>query len=422
MSFPDYPVSLYMMNIQEARTFVARFAEGNYSREEHQSFLEWVSRASMDHIESVAGEYESLAKRIGLTGQPTTKWSDQLESRLDSLNNGKVITMPARRKRNAVVGWAAAVLVVLGTGLYFMLTNKGEHVAPSSETAGVVEGAILPGTDKAVLRLADGRDVQLNGTSDDLIAEEGGSVIRKINASTIAYEPKSVSQGAEVYNTITTPKGGQYQVILPDQTRIWLNAGSSIRFPVAFTGKERKVAITGEVYFEVAKNPRMPFKAVIASELTEGGVSKGRGEVEVVGTHFNIMAYPNEPTIQTTLLKGSVKVVSDKHSKVLKPGQQAKITDFPVAADGLTVQDIPNAENLVAWKDGFFPGAPVDVMMRQVARWYDVDLEFEGKIPDIKFEGQLPRTAGIEDVLKILDANGIHTVLDKVKRKIVVKP
>lgn len=421
MSFPDYPVSLYMMNIQEARTFVARFAEGNYSKEEHQSFREWMSRTSMDHIESIALEYETLLKRVGLAGPPPSLWADQLESRLNSLTKGKVVAMPVR-KRNVVVGWAAAAVLILGTGIYFML-NKGENAtAPASETAGVVEGAILPGTDKAVLRLADGRDVQLNGTSDGLVAEEGGSSIRKINASTLVYEPGATAQGAEVYNTITTPKGGQYQVVLPDQTKIWLNAGSSIRFPVAFTGKERRVAITGEVYFEVAKNPKMPFKAVIASELSSGGVTKGRGEVEVVGTHFNIMAYPNEPTIQTTLLKGSVKVVSDKLSKILKPGQQARITDFPVASDQLTVQDIPNAENLVAWKDGFFPGASVDVMMRQVARWYDVELEFEGKIPDIKFEGQLPRSANIEDVLKILDANGIHTVLDKVKRKIVVKP
>lgn len=421
MSFPDYPVSLYMMNIQEARTFVARFAEGNYSREDHQSFREWMSRASMDHIESIAVEYETLLKRVGLAGQPPSLWADQLESRLNGLNKAKVVAMPGR-KRNAVVGWAAAVVVVLGTGIYFML-NKGENATtPESQTAGIVEGAILPGTDKAVLRLADGRDVQLNGTADGLVAEEGGSSIRKINASTLVYEPKAVIQGAEVYNTITTPKGGQYQVILPDQTKIWLNAGSSIRFPVAFTGKERRVAITGEVYFEVAKNPKMPFKAVIASEFSSEGVTKGRGEVEVVGTHFNIMAYPNEPTIQTTLLKGSVKVVSDKLSRILKPGQQARITDFPVASEALTVQDIPNAENLVAWKDGFFPGASVDVMMRQVARWYDVELEFEGKTPDIKFEGQLPRSANIEDVLKILDANGIHTVLDKVNRKIVVKP
>ncbi|MGN6418720.1 MAG: FecR family protein [Pseudobacter sp.] len=410
-----------MMNIQEARTFVARFAEGNYSREDHQSFREWMSRAPLDHVGSLMSEYETLLKRVVFASNPPTLWADSLENKLDGLSKGKVVAMPGR-KRNMVVGWAAAAVVVLGTGIYLML-NKGESVtAPVSETAGIVENAILPGTDKAVLRLADGRDVQLNGTVDGLVAEEGGSSIRKINASTLVYEPMADTQGAEVYNTITTPKGGQYQVILPDQTKIWLNAGSSIRFPVAFTGKERRVAITGEVYFEVAKNPKMPFKAVIASELTSGGVTKGRGEVEVVGTHFNIMAYPNEPTIQTTLLKGSVKVVSDKLSRILKPGQQAKITDFPVSSDVLTVQDIPNAENLVAWKDGFFPGASVDVMMRQVARWYDVELEFEGKTPDIKFEGQLPRSANIEDVLKILDANGIHTVLDKVKRKIVVKP
>lgn len=413
------------MNIQDARTFVARFAKGNYTREEHQSFLEWVSRASMDHVESIASEFEAIQRQTLLTGHPTMQWVDQLENRLDNLHTGKVLAMPRRSKLNAVIGWAAAVVVVMGAGLYFMLNNGGKQEVPAAGVSSTNEASIIPGTDKAVLLLADGRTVQLNGMADGVLAQEGGSVIRKFNASTIVYEQKGeAAQGAEVYNTISTPRGGQYQVILPDQTKIWLNAGSSIRFPVAFTGKERKVAITGEVYFEVARDPLKPFKAVIASELSADGegITKGRGEVEVVGTHFNIMAYPNEPSIQTTLLKGSVKVVSDKLAKVLKPGQQAKIIDFPVATDELIVQDIPNAENLVAWKDGFFPGASVDVMMRQVARWYNVDLEFVGKIPDIKFEGQLPRTAGIEDVLKILDANGIHTKLDKLNRKIVVTP
>jgi transmembrane sensor len=411
------------MNIQEARTFVARFVEGNYSREEHQAFHEWVNAASMDHIETIADEFASLQQQTALTGRPTLEWASQLENRIDSLGTAKVVPLSRKRKLNVAIGWAAAVVVVLGAGLYFMLNKGTEIAAPTKELATETKGtAILPGTDKAVLTLADGRDVHLNATADGILAEEGGSTIRKINSSTLVYEQLSNHpQQAEIYNTISTPSGGQYQVVLPDQTKIWLNAGSSIRFPVAFTGKERRVAITGEVYFEVAKNPDMPFKAVIATELTPQGLTKGRGEVEVVGTHFNIMAYKNEPVIQTTLLKGSVKVVSEKLSKVLKPGQQATIIDYPVATDQLSVKDISNAESLVAWKDGFFPGGTADVMMRQIARWYDVDLEFEGKVPDMKFEGQLPRTAGIENVLKILNANGIHTMLDKTKRKIVVK-
>ncbi|QEC43558.1 FecR family protein [Pseudobacter ginsenosidimutans] len=409
------------MNIQEARTFVARFVQGNYTREEHLAFHEWVNGASMDHIEAIADEFAFLQKQVVLTGRPSMEWANSLESRIDSLKPASVVPMGRRRKLNAAIGWAAAVVVVLGAGLYFMLNKSGAEKAATEELA-TTGTKILPGSDKAVLTLADGRKVQLSSSSDGILAEEGGSVIRKINNSTLVYEQQvNATQQAEEYNTISTPRGGQYQVVLPDQTKIWLNAGSSIRFPVAFTGKERRVAITGEVYFEVAKNPNKPFKAVIATELTPDGVTKGRGEVEVVGTHFNIMAYKNEPVIQTTLLKGSVKVVSDKVSKVLKPGQQATIIDYPVATDQLTVQDISNAENLVAWKDGFFPGGSADVMMRQIARWYDVDLAYEGKVPEMKFEGQIPRTAGIESVLKILDANGIHTELDKTKRKIVVK-
>ncbi|WP_127124589.1 FecR family protein [Pseudoflavitalea rhizosphaerae] len=409
------------MNIQEARTFVARFVQGNYTREEHLAFHEWVNGASMDHIEAIADEFAVLQKQVLLTGRPSVEWANRLESRIDSLKSANVVPMGRRRKLNAAIGWAAAVVVLLGAGLYFMLNKGGAEKAATKELA-TTGTAILPGSDKAVLTLADGRNVQLGDKSDGVLAEEGGSVIKKVDNSTLVYEQQgNATQQSEEYNTISTPRGGKYQVVLPDQTKIWLNSGSSIRFPVAFTGNERRVAITGEVYFEVAKNPNKPFKAVIATELTPDGVTKGRGEVEVVGTHFNIMAYKDEPVIQTTLLKGSVKVVSEKVSKVLKPGQQATIIDYPVTTDQLTVQDISNAENLVAWKDGFFPGGSADVMMRQIARWYDVDLAYEGKVPEMKFEGQIPRTAGIESVLKILDANGIHTELDKTKRKIVVK-
>lgn len=410
------------MNIHEARTFVARFVQGNYTKEEHESFRAWERTAPMDHIEAIIDELEAQQKKVNLTGQPSIKWVDQLESRIDSLEHGKLVPITRRRKFNAVIGWAAAVVVLLGAGLYFMLNKGNLNEAPKQVAKESTAAEILPGTDKAVLTLSDGRLVQLNETSDGLLAEEAGTSIKQNKDGLLVYEQHTNNNtNTEIYNTISTPKGGQYQVILPDQTKIWLNAGSSIRFPVAFNGKERKVAITGEVYFEVARNPHMPFKAVIASELTPGGMAKGRGEVEVVGTHFNIMAYPNEPTIQTTLLKGSVKVVSDKLSKVLKPGQQARIIDYPVASDELIVQDIPNAENLVAWKDGFFPSGSADVMMRQIARWYNVDLEYEGKVPEMNFEGQLPRQTGLEDVLKILDVNGIHTKLDKTNRKIVVK-
>lgn len=409
------------MNIQEARTFVARFVQGNYSTEEHKAFHEWVNVASMDHIEDIADEFEAQQKLAPLNGKPGLEWAEQLESRIDALETAPVVPMTRRRKLNAVIGWAAAVVVLLGAGLYLMF-NKSADKSTKEELVQQTAGTeILPGSDKAVLTLADGRQMELTTTADGTVAEEGGSAIKKTNGMLVYEQHNNNEQQAEVYNTITTPNGGQYQLILPDQTKIWLNAGSSIRFPVAFTGKERRVAITGEVYFEVAKNPNMPFKAVIASELTPGGVAKGRGEVEVVGTHFNIMAYQNEPTIQTTLLKGSVKVVSDKLFKVLKPGQQARITDYPVATGKLTVRDIPDAENSIAWKNGSFPAGSADVMMRQIARWYNVELEYEGKVPQIKFEGQLPRTAGIEDVLKILDANGIHTKLDKTNRKIVVK-
>lgn len=407
------------MNIQEARTFVARFVQGKYTQEEHDSFLQWVNGASMDHIEAIAGEFETLQQQAVISGKPSANWVGQLESRLDAISGGTVVPMRPRRNLAKVISWAAAAVLVIGTGAYFLMNKKA---AQQQQVIAETEKAILPGTDRAELILADGSTLQLNEAANGILAEQGNSTIKKVNDRVLVYESKATGKnGTDVYNTIRTPRGGQYQLVLPDQTKVWLNAGSSIRFPVAFNGKERRVAINGEVYFEVAKNPNQPFKAVIAADLTPEGVSKGIGEVEVVGTHFNIMAYSNEPAIQTTLLKGSVKVVSGNLSKVLKPGQQAKIINFAVANDKLTVQDIPEAEELVSWKDGFFPGTSADVLMRQIARWYDVGLEFQGSVPEMKFEGKLPREAGIEDVLKILNANGIHTYLDKPNRKIVVK-
>lgn len=407
------------MNIQEARTFVARFVQGKYTKEEHESFLQWVNGASMDHIEAIAGEFETLQQQVVFSGKPSATWIGQLEDRLDAVSSGRVISMHPRRNLVKAISWAAAIVLVIGAGGYFLMNKK---MAQQEQSVAVAGKAILPGSDKAELILADGTTMQLNEAANGVLTEQGNSTIKKLNDRVVVYEPKTGSKnGAEVYNTIKTPRGGQYQLVLPDQTKVWLNAGSSIRFPVAFNGNERRVAINGEVYFEVAKNPKQPFRAVIAADLTPEGVNKGIGEVEVVGTHFNIMAYTNEPSIQTTLLKGSVKVVSGNHSKVLKPGQQAKIINFAVANDKLTVQDISDAEALVSWKDGYFPGTTSDVLMRQIARWYDVEVEFQGSVPEMKFEGKLPREAGIEDVLKILNANGIHTELDKPNRKIVVK-
>jgi ferric-dicitrate binding protein FerR (iron transport regulator) len=199
-----------------------------------------------------------------------------------------------------------------------------------------------------------------------------------------------------LYNTVSTPRGGQYQLTLSDGSKVWLNASSSLRFPTAFPGTERRVEITGEAYFEVAGNESKPFVVDIA----------GKGEVEVLGTQFNINAYEDEPAIKTTLLEGKVKVSESNgsQSSVLKPGQQAQL------ANGIRVMDNVDMEEIMAWKTGwfYFDRQELPAIMRQVSRWYDVDVRYEGRISKKSFSGIVGRDNDIKDVLKIMENAGIR--------------
>jgi transmembrane sensor len=198
-----------------------------------------------------------------------------------------------------------------------------------------------------------------------------------------------------VYNTIETPKGGQYRIDLPDGTMVWLNAGSSLRYPNRFAGQERKVALTGEAYFEVAKNKQMPFRVV-----------SGKQVVEVLGTHFNINAYTDEASVKTTLLEGSVNVLLQEthQSELLNPGQQAVVK---YNGSSIVVQPV-KVEEAVAWKNGYFMFVDADLesIMRQLARWYDVEVAYEGNLGSLKFGGMVSRSKSIAQTLRILELTG----------------
>ena len=267
---------------------------------------------------------------------------------------------------------------------------------------------VLPGTNKAILTFDDGSEVILDNSKNGTLGKEGETKILKPTNGQLRYESAQASIARPMYNTVTTPKGGQYQIVLSDGTKVWLNAASSLRFPLVFTGNERKVEMTGEVYFEVAKNAKMPFKVL----------SNGQ-EVEVLGTHFNVMAYQNEKAIKTTLLEGSVKVSRDNHTTILQPGQQAKVG----LNNGIfrTVSDVSLEEEL-AWKDGYFQfnNTSLDMIMRQIERWYDVDVQYIGKVPDEHFTGKLPRNTNLSNVLKILSMSEIQFKIEG--KKIIITP
>lgn len=302
-------------------------------------------------------------------------------------------------KIRRIWGWsrvaaAAAVLVVI-LGTYLLFIDKSGKESQFLTNKPVQPADIVPGGNKAVLTLSDGSVVILDNAQNGILSQQGSTKVLKLNDGQLAYNANGspLGNGGKVlYNTISTPRGGQYQMTLSDGTKIWMNAASSVRFPVTFSSTERRVELTGEAYFEVAKNTTKPFR-----------VKTSRQEVEVLGTHFNINAYTDETTINTTLLEGKVKVTdAGEKSVVIIPGQQARL------GKQLTVTDDIDTDEIVAWKEGLFSfkGADIQTIMRQVARWYDVEVVFEGKVPDKKYRGKISREINASQVLRILEESG----------------
>jgi transmembrane sensor len=317
---------------------------------------------------------------------------------------------PSPVRRLFTITRVAAVLLLLVAGALY-LHNRLKHsqtpiAAHNTDTPRIARD-IAPGTDGAILTLADGRKIVLDSVQNGELPIQGNTKILK-QGGRLAYMPQGNAGKEVLYNTMNIPRGKQYQLILPDGSHVWLNAASSIRYPAAFTGKERKVEITGEAYFEVAKNTARPFRVKI-----------GEAEVEVLGTHFNIMAYEEEATVRTTLLEGAVKVTRAHASHLLRPGQEAELNKTD---EGITVIDDAPVSEAVAWKNGlfFFNRASLSTVMRQIARWYDVQIVYEGEIPDMEFGGKISRHSNVSEVLKILELSKVHFRIEG--KKIVVMP
>jgi hypothetical protein len=297
-------------------------------------------------------------------------------------------------KRYYLWSIAATILIALSVGAWFLSKPKPADplmvkVRPSHDA--------LPGSNKAILTLGNGTTVVLDDANKGVIAKQGNTVIVKNKEGQVDYQVADANTGekAIAYNTVTTPKGYQYHVVLPDGSKVWLNAASSIKFPTEFTGAQRDVEMTGEAYFEVAKNPAMPFI-----------VKTSREEVKVLGTHFSIMAYDDEPVLRTSLLEGSIMLTSQKTVKLLKPGNQAILNahgDVNVITEG----DMGEA---IAWKNGLFQfkDAGIEGIMRQAARWYDVDIHYQGKIPTRQFTGKIPRNVKLSELLSMFKYAGVN--------------
>jgi transmembrane sensor len=312
------------------------------------------------------------------------------------------------------VGWrklavAALVLLIAGkTVLFFLPVSpvKTPPIAPGRPASYAHD--LPPGRDNAILTLADGHSITLDSAANGGLALQGNTKVIKLNGQ-IAYRDTGRAQGDEaiLFNTISTARGNQYQLTLSDGSKVWLNAASSLRFPTSFKGKERRVEVTGEAYFEIAKNPAMPFK-----------VQAGSGEIDVLGTHFNINAYADESSVKTTLLEGAVAVKKATALQMLVPGQQAEFNQ----KNGIALSENVDVARETAWKDGFFwfNNTDIHTLMRQVSRWYDVDVEFQGNITDDGFTGKVPRSVPLSKLLNVLEQYELHFKIDG--KKIIVLP
>lgn len=319
------------------------------------------------------------------------------------------------RQKAAMI--AAAVLFLIAGGWYFSSHSGPDGSPVTSRTAKTATPAlrqdILPGSNKAILTLGDGSTIVLDSARTGSLARQGNSQVLKTGDGQLKYAPNSNAVSVVAYNVLSTPRGGQYKLTLQDGTDVWLNAGSSIRYPTTFSGKERRVEITGEAYFEIAKNAAMPFRvAVNGSAQNDNGL-----EIEVLGTQFNVNAYKDEPGLKTTLVEGSVRLVRGRSTSVLKPYQQALVS----ADGGFKTMSLTDVDQVIAWKNGAFEfdDADISTVMRQISRWYDVEVVYEGKVPADHFSGRFSRNTSLAGVLKILNISGIQLIAEN--KKIIMK-
>ncbi len=336
------------------------------------------------------------------------------EKMIQEISEGKIIELPPIRS----ISWwmriaAASVILIIAVGtFYFTNIDSKDSLAVTSVGAQQTFIDAAPGGNRAILTLADGSTIILDSVGTGTLSHQGNSQIVKLDDGQLSYKEGQGAASKEIlFNTITTPRGGQYQLTLSDGSRVWLNAESSIRFPASFTGKERRVEMTGEGYFEIAHNASKPFT-----------VSAEGMEVEVLGTIFNVNAYKDEPEMKTTLLEGSVKVKRGIPSKIIKPGEQAQIINTNFGNDPVIQVSTVNIEEVIAWKNGlfYFSNSNIKAVMSQISRWYDVGVIYEESLPQRKFEGEIQRNLKLSQVLDLLRMNQINFDFDGTN--ITVKP
>ncbi len=397
------------MSNDRLKYLLEQFATDASTPEEVRELFGWIRRSNNDALlkEKIKELWDARESEKEL---PEADWNAIYT---------KIIHAPVITKKRIWWQYAAAAMIILSvsTAAYLWFNKSPDHPVVQRKTP--VQDNILPGGDKAVLTLADGTEVLLDSAGTGFLSQQGNVKVTKLNNGQLSYQftnnsgmPQSKNE--VLYNTIATPRGGQYQIVLADGTKVWLNAASSLRFPAAFVGNTREVALTGEGYFEVAHNKEKPFRVSVNGVV-----------VNVLGTHFNVSAYPDDASVKTTLLEGSVGVEKNGVRKMISPGEQARIENKSNSEDpNISVQRV-DVEDVVAWKNGrfIFHDDNIQSVMKQLARWYDVTVSYEGDITNEEFIGVISRSKyeNISEILGMLEKT--HTISFAVSgRHVTVMP
>lgn len=370
------------MTAQELKLLLDKYKQNNISPDEKARLMDAISNGEQDDLlrEDILHSLQGVV--------PSAGWEEEdhaaILTAIFQADQPEGLTV-VKNKRRFYLYAAAAVTagIILTTSLLY---KKDTEKAPTLAKTQV----LAPGSNKAMLTLADGTQIPLDSAANGALAQQGNTQIKNTNGN-LSYQANG---GNEVmYNTVTTPHGGQYQLTLADGSKVWLNAASSIRFPTAFVGKERQVSITGEAYFEIAQQSNHPFSVEVKAadkDMT----------VKVLGTSFNIMAYADEKAVKTALVDGAVQVAHGNQKNVLKPGLEASLVDntFAIAPADL--------EQTLAWKDGKFRfrSTNIKTIMRQLSRWYDMDVAYNGDVSDIDLTGVISRREDAGNLFKALEA------------------
>lgn len=381
---------------------IRRYNAGECSAEEKKWLEQWYQ----------SFEWNNKADGASDTGNNVLKedvWESLRQSKPSFMPETQVYDISTASSSGKWWRYAAAAVLFFAIGgiIYYMNRNpEKKNIAVTNASVGTVDHTnALPGTSRAQLVLGDGSVITLDSARSMQIREKDGTLIDKRSGS-LVYNDQERSKGEVLYNILSTPRGGEYQLMLPDGSKVWLNAASSIKFPTRFEGKDRIVFLHGEAYFEVARNKEMPFQVKMDNDMT----------VQVLGTHFNIMGYDDEAEVKTTLAEGIVKVTNQSNSVLLSPAKQAvlKKKDQSLAVSNA---DVTKA---IAWKNGMieFDGDDLPYIMRQLARWYDVDVSFVGTTPKGTYQGAIRRQSPLLKVLEILRVAGVRYKMEG-KRLIV---